>query len=132
MKKAYALWFLILLAGFAILATGCSSKEAPTQPTASVEQNKPAEIQPTQEAAVEKQEPESTPALDLTKPMEITGRVAQTAEGFVISTNVFDYHVIDQDLSSMIGKTVRATGAVEEAQGKFTIDLESITEIETQ
>ena len=61
--------------------------------------------------------------------MEITGTVERTADGIVIATNVFDYRVAGRDLTPMVGKTVKATGAVEEMEGKFTINVISVTEV---
>jgi len=129
MKNRYQKWFLVLIAGVAFLATACSSKEAPTQPAAAVEQDKPAVAEAPSSPAVESRE-SAVAAPASAESMEITGLVEQAEGGIVISTEVLDYHVAGQDLSDMIGKTVKVTGAVQEQEGRYTINILSVMEVQ--
>ena len=133
MKKHYAQWFLILVAVSAILAAACTSKNDSSQPVASNQQDQQtmAEQKP---AATSEQNPAMTatasPAPSV--PVEVTGKVENTDAGIVIATNMFDYHVTGQDLTSMIGKTVRAKGTVQESDGKYSISVESVQEVPSE
>ena len=61
---------------------------------------------------------------------EITGTVEQTDKGVVITSEGEggQYLVAGQDLSSMVGKKVKATGTVAEAQGQKTLTVTSFSE----
>jgi ribosome-binding protein aMBF1 (putative translation factor) len=59
---------------------------------------------------------------------EITGTVEDTDAGIVITADSGEYTVSGQDLSNMIGKTVKVTGAVEEAEGRYMIKVTSVSE----
>ena len=61
---------------------------------------------------------------------EITGTVEQTVKGVVITSEGEggQYLVAGQDLSSMVGKKVKATGTVAEAQGQKTLTVTSFSE----
>jgi len=61
---------------------------------------------------------------------EITGTVEQTDQGVVIASDVGQYFVAGQDLSEMVGKKVKATGTVTEAEGRKTINVTSVTEVQ--
>jgi hypothetical protein len=61
----------------------------------------------------------------------ISGTVEQSAQGFVISADDGQtYMVQGSDLSKMVGKTVKATGTLEEGQSGKTINVTKIEEIE--
>ena len=61
----------------------------------------------------------------------ISGTVEQNAQGFVISADDGQtYMVQGSDLSKMVGKTVKATGTLEEGQSGKTINVTKIEEIE--
>ena len=62
---------------------------------------------------------------------EITGTVEQTDKGVVITSEGEggQYLVGGQDLSSMVGKKVKATGTVAEAQGQKTLTVTSFSEM---
>jgi len=59
---------------------------------------------------------------------EITGTVEKTDAGLIIKAGEADYLVAGQDLSSMVGKKVKATGTVAEAQGQKTLTVTSFSE----
>jgi hypothetical protein len=60
---------------------------------------------------------------------EITGTVEKTDAGLIIKAGEADYLVAGQDLSAMLGKRVKATGTVAEAQGQKTLTVTSCTEM---
>ena len=62
--------------------------------------------------------------------VEIAGTVEQTADGVIIRSVNESYMVRGQDLSDMIGRDVRVTGTLEEADGRPTINVESVSVIE--
>lgn len=41
-----------------------------------------------------------------------------------------EYSLSGEDLSNMVGKTVKVTGAVEEAAGRYIIKVTSVSEVE--
>jgi hypothetical protein len=60
----------------------------------------------------------------------ISGTVEQSAQGFVISADDGQtYMVQGSDLSGMVGKSVKATGTLEESQSGKTIKVTKIEEI---
>ena len=63
---------------------------------------------------------------------EITGTVEQTDQGVVITSEGEggQYLVAGQDLSAMVGKKVKASGTVTEAEGRKTITVTSATEVQ--
>jgi hypothetical protein len=61
---------------------------------------------------------------------EITGTVEKTDTGLMIKADEADYLVAGQDLSAMVGKRVKATGMVAEAQGQRTLTVTSCSEIQ--
>ena len=63
---------------------------------------------------------------------EITGTVEQTDQGVVIASEGEggQYLVAGQDLSAMLGKKVKASGTVTEAEGRKTINVTSVTEVQ--
>ena len=62
--------------------------------------------------------------------VEIAGTVEQTADGVIIRSVNESYMVTGQDLSDMIGQDVRVMGTLEEADGRPTINVESVSVIE--
>lgn len=133
MKKRYVKWLVLLAAGFALVMAACSSKDERAQPVASQQQEQPAASQSQDQpmSAAQQQEPAKASAT-ASVPMEITGLVEQTDSGYVIATKVFDYHVAEQDLSALVGKTIKATGTVQENEGKYTIVLDSVSEMDVE
>ena len=61
---------------------------------------------------------------------EITGTVEQTDKGVVIASEEGQYFVADRDLSEMLGMKVKATGKVLESEGRKTIIVESVKEVQ--
>ena len=60
----------------------------------------------------------------------VTGTVEQTDQGIVISAADGDtYMVSGQDLTSMVGKTVKATGTLEESDAGKTLTVISVEEV---
>jgi hypothetical protein len=71
-----------------------------------------------------------TCAKQSTPTTEITGTVEQTDQGVVIASEGGQYLVAGQDLSSKLGMKVKATGTVTEAEGRKTINVTSVTEVQ--
>lgn len=60
----------------------------------------------------------------------IKGTVNRTDAGLVVVTDAGDFLVTGKDLTAMEGKTVIVKGAVEEAPGRKTISVSSVTVVE--
>lgn len=60
----------------------------------------------------------------------ISGTIEQGDQGIVISADDGQtYMVQGQDLSSMVGKTVKATGTLEEGKSGMTINVTKVEEV---
>lgn len=102
---------------------GEQSAEVQTPPPGS-----PPVAQP-QDAA---QAPETAPAAgELGKPevAEIMGTVLDSGGEIVVFTDQGNYAVTGEDLSDMVGKTVRVLGSLQEDGGRRTIKVISVYEI---
>ena len=127
----------ILLSGLVALGTSCSSKESPSQMAGAKDEGAAATVEQSDQSAAagdqqgqassEMAKPAEQPA-EMPKSVELTGMVEQSDNGVVIVTDMGQYSVAGQDLSSMVGKTVKVTGALEESAGKYTINVESVEE----
>jgi len=100
------------------------SKDASAPKTMEQQQQEQAAAQPAQPAAEAAQ-----PAVTATV-AEITGTVEDTDSGVVITSDTGEYAISGQDLSPMIGKKVKVTGAVEESGGRYLIKVESVSEVQ--
>ncbi len=69
---------------------------------------------------------ESTPGV----PAEIDGTLMQTEKGLAVVTATETYVVIGKDLSDMLGKMVKVTGAIAEVDGGQVIEVMTVTPIE--
>ncbi|MCP4748689.1 MAG: hypothetical protein GY874_21525 [Desulfobacteraceae bacterium] len=59
----------------------------------------------------------------------ITGTVAESDQGVVISADDGGVYIVaGQDLSSMVGKVVKATGTIEESEAGKTLTITSVEE----
>jgi len=139
MIRLRSIFEIMLLAAVVAMGVACSGNEAPSQLAGAKSQSQPATMeqkgQPASEAVQQSQpsaEPvqtarQSAPA-EMSKAVELTGMVEQSGDGVVIVTDLGKYNVIGQDLSDMVGKTVKVTGAVEESAGQYTIKVFSVQE----
>lgn len=129
---------VMVLAAFLAMGVGCSSKESPNQITGMTEEGQPAAesegdqpVATTQEklpgVAPQEVAKEATPAAE-SKTLALTGTVEQNGDNMVLSTDLGDYIIAGQDLSELVGKTVNVTGAVEESNGQYTINVLSFSE----
>jgi hypothetical protein len=127
----------ILLSAMVAMGAACS-KESPSQTAGAKEEGKTAtmEHQSDQPAATAEQQSQSSSDMSksaeqstqMPKSVELTGMVEQGDNGVVIVTDLGKYNVKGQDLSSMVGKTVKVTGALEESAGQYTINVQSVEE----
>ena len=126
----------MVLAAFLCMGTACSSKEPANQLTGKTEQAQPAaekdqaQAQPAaapQESQMQAESKEGESA-EVPKMLALTGTIEKEGEDIVLITDLGDYVISGQDLSAMVGKTVNVTGAVEEAGGKYTINVISFSE----
>lgn len=132
------LMIFVILAAFLCVGVGCSSKEPSKQLTEKTEDAQPAaepnEEQPDAAAqdklpGVQPKQAESVaPPAAMPKTLALTGTIAQEGDEIMLVTDLGDYVIAGQDLSSMVGKSVNVTGAVEEADGKYTINVLSFSE----
>lgn len=133
-----SLVLFMVLAAFLSLGVACSSNESPqqasdvtkeSQPAAESKEEKP--VAATQERlpepAPQKVAQEEPPAA-VPKTLALTGTVAKDGEKTVLSTDLGDYIIEGQDLSEMVGKVVNVTGAVEEVNGEYTINVISFSQ----
>ena len=129
---------IMVLAAFVSMGAGCSSKEGPSQLSGTKETGQPAgEGQGDQPAAAAQEKlpgvtpkevaKEAPPAAEA-KTLALTGTIEQDGDNMILSTDLGDYIIAGQDLSEMVGKTVNVTGAVEESQGKYIINVLSFSE----
>lgn len=132
-----SLVILAMLTAFLCVGVGCSSKEPSNQITGKNEESQsatePEEDQPaaaSQEKlpGVQPKQAESASPAAMPKTLALTGTIAQEGDEILLVTDLGDYVVAGQDLSSMVGKSVNVTGAVEEAGGKYTINVLSFSE----
>lgn len=132
-----SLVIIVTLIAFLGIGVGCSSKESTNQITGKAEEAQPAaeqkQEQPvatTQEKlpGVEPQQAASAPPAAMPKTLALTGTIAQEGDQIMLVTDLGDYVIAGQDLSSMVGKSVNVTGAVEEADGKYKINVLSFSE----
>ena len=128
----------IVLAAFVSLAVGCSSNEPPNKISGVSKEGQPAAAKPEEQpvATTESKLPgvapqevakEEAPA-PTPKTLALTGTIEQAGDNTILSTDLGDYIIAGQDLSEMVGKTVNVTGAVEEANGQYTINVLSFSE----
>jgi hypothetical protein len=88
------------------------------------------------EAGAVSQTPQSATAAETDQPTqntqlkELTGTIEDTEAGIVMTSESGEYSVSGEDLSNMVGKTVKVTGAVEEAAGRYIIKVTSVSEVE--
>ena len=88
------------------------------------------QTQEQQQAVAQPAQPATEPAQSTAAASvsEISGTVEDTDSGIVITSDTGEYTVSGQDLSAMIGKKVKVTGAVEESGGRYMIRVESVSE----
>lgn len=128
----------MVLAAFVSLAVGCSSNEPPNKLSGVANEGQPASAKPEEQPVAttegslpgvapkevaEEEAPAPTP-----KTLALTGTIEKAGDNMVLSTDLGDYIISGQDLSEMVGKTVNVTGAVEEANGQYTINVLSFSE----
>jgi hypothetical protein len=129
---------IMVLASFLSLAVGCSSNESPNKLSGTANEGQQAAAKPEEQpvATTEEKLPgvetkdlakEEAPAA-ASKTLALTGTIEQAGDNMILSTDLGDYIIAGQDLSEMVGKTVNVTGAVEEADGKYTINVLSFSE----
>jgi predicted nucleic acid-binding Zn-ribbon protein len=137
MVKLRSVFIFILLLAVAAMGVACSGNESPSQMAGAKDEGQPAAMEQGDKAAsAMEQESQSASEMaqsaeqsaEMPKSVEITGMVEQGDNGVVIVTDLGKYSVAGQDLSSMVGKTVKVTGALEESAGQYTINVESVEE----
>jgi hypothetical protein len=137
MRKFRSTLIVLLISMLAIVAVGCSQSESPSQTAATQQKNQPVAADPqvattNESQATQAAEPAQTAQQvspqKLPPTMEISGLVEKADEGIVIVTDLGRYNVLGQDLSNLVGKTVKVTGAVKESDGQYTIDVLSVSE----
>lgn len=106
---------LTILGAVCLIAIACTEKSPTT--TGQVE---PTETKPPSQVA------ESASA----ELAEIDGTLTQTEKGLAIVTDTETYVVTGKDLSDMIGKTVKVTGAIAEVDGSQIIEVMSVMPVE--
>ena len=62
--------------------------------------------------------------------MSVTGTVMKSADGMVLKTADGNLMITGEDLSDMVGKTIKATGTISEGANGKTITVMSAEEVE--
>jgi predicted nucleic acid-binding Zn-ribbon protein len=132
-----SVFIFMLLSAMVAMGVACSSNESPSQMAGAQDESQPAAMeQGDQAAAAAEQQSQSASEMaeqadqtaQMPKSVELTGMVEEGDNGVVIVTDLGKYNVTGQDLSGMVGKTVKVTGALEESAGQYTINVESVEE----
>jgi predicted nucleic acid-binding Zn-ribbon protein len=132
-----SVFIFILLSAMVAMGVACSGNESPSQMAGAKDEGQPAVMEKGDQAAsAADQQSQSASemaqpaeqAAPMPKSVELTGMVEQGDNGVVIVTDLGKYNVTGQDLSEMVGKTVKVTGALEESAGQYTINVESVEE----
>ena len=116
---------VILLMAVAMMGFGCSSNEPPSQLSGVKKEGQAATMEQKDASAGSAAQQQTA---QMPKAVEISGTVEQSGDGIVIATDLGKYNVIGQDLTDLVGKTVKVTGAVEESAGQYTIKVLSVEE----
>ncbi len=130
---------MILLSALVLMGVACSGNEPPSKLAGVKQEGQSATMEQkdtTAGTAVQQSQPGNEPVQtaqqatpgEMPKAVELTGTVEQGSDGVVLVTDLGKYSVIGQDLSEMVGKTVKVTGAVEESAGQYTIKVLSFSE----
>ena len=131
----------VIFTAFLCVGMACSGNEPSNLITGKSEQSRP-DVEPKQDQqreqpvtadrdqlpGVQPPRAESAPPADMPKTLALTGTIARDGEDIMLVTDLGDYVIAGQDLSSMVGKSVNVTGAVEESGGKYTINVLSFSE----
>jgi hypothetical protein len=139
MIRLRSIFVIMLLAAVVAMGVACSGNEPPSQLAGAKSESQPAAMEQKSQpasAAVQQSQPNNEPVqaaqqsapAEMPKDVELTGMVERSGDGVVIVTDLGKYNVIGQDLSAMVGKTVKVTGAVEESAGQYTIKVLSVEE----
>jgi hypothetical protein len=139
MIRLRSIFVIMLLAAVVAMGVACSGNEPPSQLAGAKSESQPAAMEQKSQpasAAVQQSQPNNEPVqaaqqsapAEMPKDVELTGMVERSGDGVVIVTDLGKYNVIGQDLSAMVGKTVKVTGAVEESAGQYTIKVLSVQE----
>lgn len=132
-----SLVLIVTLAAFLCIGMACSSKEPSNTLTSKTEESQPVAepekeqpVAAAQEGSMDEQaqQAETAAPAEMPKTLALTGTIAQEGDEIMLVTDLGDYVVAGQDLSSMVGKSVNVTGAVEEVGGKYTINVLSFSE----
>lgn len=144
MKSLKWMCLLMMIVALALGMAACSGKEG-ANPQAKQDRAQPAAEQsaessaPASEAPAEAQPPEAAQAPESATPpsgevgqpemAEIMGTVLDSGGEIVVFTDQGNYAVTGEDLSDMVGKTVRVLGSLEESGGRRTIKVISVYEV---
>ena len=106
--------------------------QAPAQEPAALEPaQQPAIQQPSQQAASQQAPAEAAPSEKAAaKPEEISGTIVKTEEGVALFSDAGNFMIAGQELDSLVGKNVKATGTIDEGSGKPMINVISVSVIE--
>jgi len=140
MKTLFKISLMLMLV--VAVAFGCSQKSGPEEMGAAPQQEQLQQGRAPSQKSMDSEKPmepsDATAPKSVMAPSapsgtevsEIRGTVVKTENGIVIFSDAGSFLVSGQDLSSMVGRNVKATGTVEEGGERPTIRLSSITLIE--
>ena len=144
MKSLKWMCLIMMIVTLAFGMAACSGKEG-AKPQSKQEGAQPAAEQsaestaPSSDAPAAVQPPEAAqapegatpPSGEVGKPemAEIMGTVLDSGGEIVVFTDQGNYAVTGEDLSDMVGKTVRVLGSLEESDGRRVIKVISVYEV---
>ena len=89
------------------------------------------EKSPTTTGQVQPSESQAAPKMAVTTdPQEVDGTLTQTGKGLALVTDTDVYLVTGEDLSDLLGKKVKVTGAIAEVDGGQVIQVMSVIPLE--
>ena len=130
----------LLVSALVMMGAACSGKQSASESASSKQAKEPAAMEQKSQEQATAQQPAAQPSAeatqsdqklpgsDMPKTVELTGMVEKSDDGIVIITDKGKYNVTGQDLSALVGKTVNVTGALQETAGKYTINVQSVSE----
>ena len=104
---------LVIVGMACLLLLGCTE-----QPSTTTGQAQPVQSQEQPKMAI------------TTQPQEVDGTLTQTDKGLAIVTDTDTYLVAGEDLSDLLGKKVKVTGAIAEVDGGQVIQVMSVIPME--
>lgn len=124
-------WLIWIIAAMLFIGlTACSQKEPGKPQAVSEKTSAPVAQEKVTEGKGLNTGVEMPQAHEGVAPEVLMGTVTKVQDQVVLSTNSGEYEVQGQDLSKMVGLTIKVTGAVKEVEGHKIIEVTSAQQME--